>query len=67
MFKKILKHIHESPKLNNLFFKTIRKSNGRAISLLKRKGLNFFTVGDCRQVGTSQEAILSAVEVARSF
>ena len=65
LFKRLLKRIHESQTLHDLFFKKLRKSNLRFLSLLKQKGLRFYTIGDCQQLGTTQEALLSAVRVAK--
>jgi 2,4-dienoyl-CoA reductase-like NADH-dependent reductase (Old Yellow Enzyme family) len=63
-FKRMLQRIHESPSLHALFFKTLRKSDLRVVSLLKRKRLKFYVVGDCQQPGMTQETLLSAAKIA---
>lgn len=64
LFKKILTLIHRSPKLGNLFYRTLRKRNTRILSLFSHEGLKFYVIGDCLEPGTAQEAILSAVQIA---
>lgn len=64
--KRILLHIHQSTKLKDLFYRTLRKPNTRILSIIKKRGFNSYTIGDCHQLGTSQEAILSAVQLTSS-
>ena len=64
--KRILLNIHQSTKLKEHFYRTLRKSNTRILSIIKKRGLNSYAIGDCHQLGTSQEAILSAVQLTSS-
>jgi 2,4-dienoyl-CoA reductase-like NADH-dependent reductase (Old Yellow Enzyme family) len=62
-FKKMFIRIHDSPRLQDVFIKTFRKRNLRALSLLKKQGLKVYTAGDCQELGKMQEALLSAARV----
>lgn len=62
-FKRILKVIHQSSRLDHFFYKTLRKPNTGGLSLHRKKILEFITVGDCCQPGTTQEALCSAVKI----
>jgi len=64
LFKKIIKNIHQSSKLSDLFYKSLRRSNLPVLSFPGLKGPKFYEVGDCHQPGKTQEALLSAVQIA---
>jgi hypothetical protein len=63
-FKGMVKKIHQSPKWEDLFFKTLRRSNDQWVSLLEEKKFKFQAIGDCNLPGKTQEAILSAVQIS---
>jgi hypothetical protein len=63
LFKKMSIAIHDSPRFQNMFFKTFRKRNLQPLAMAKKRGLKVYTVGDCDKPGRTQEALLSAASI----